>query len=365
MPTPPAAQAGRRSVGLAGRACADSSPQRAVAAATPPYFDTQVTDDSLDTATPLWFGMSGLFAGGDTDRVTIATPTGFTLSLVQPVGSTLGKAALSLTSSTGGSVTAYNGNLVVLGAQAWSANPAAQSCAPGPTTATWAIVTPGVEGTVEVPVAVVRSGTKYTLTVCFGGLLARHLVPTAASFWTSSGVRHPDAVWEVLLRQHRHPYGPTRTPIPREIMQVRSYGCSRATRPQADLRHGDAHPDRRWDARGGRSDRVGRAGDDLCPRRRVELAGEGDRDRGDRQRWRILVRREEGSMYTAMAMPTRRTTRTTRFPTTASAASVCRPRRGAASRRTSTVRQASVSRWSSPARHRLSRRPLRRLPRQL
>jgi hypothetical protein len=198
-------------------------PHQAVASTTPALFQTELLDDTPGQASGILFDMSGLYSGGDTERITIAVPAGFSVSLAQPVGSNLGVAGLSLTNSAGRNVTSHSGSLVVLGAQAWTANAAAQSCSPGSHTATWAIVTPLGPGTIEVPIAVDRSGEGYTLTVCYDALHARHLVPAAASFTTNGVFANPIQGGKYFFDGIVTPYSSDGKPDPAQAYEFRSY----------------------------------------------------------------------------------------------------------------------------------------------
>jgi hypothetical protein len=96
-------------------------------------------------------------------RVQISVPAGFKLDLPRPVGTTLGRAILELSSAADpiGPPATAEGDVVVDDPASFAANPRFQACAPGPHAAAWRLEP------LDVPVFVdPASGGGYDLRVC-------------------------------------------------------------------------------------------------------------------------------------------------------------------------------------------------------
>jgi hypothetical protein len=149
-----------------------------------PLLRIQADYHLLGGADDLTFNLEYLSSAGQAEKVTIQTPAGFNASLVQAVGTNLGRAVLgalpagtNISAAPTAAVTRYTGSVMVMDPSAYASDPTAQACAPGVHTAVWSLTLLSVTGAhpgqkLVVPVAVDASQGGYRLTMCFDALQA-------------------------------------------------------------------------------------------------------------------------------------------------------------------------------------------------
>jgi hypothetical protein len=145
-----------------------------------PLLRVQADHHLLGGVDDLTFNLEYLSSAGQAEKMTIQTPAGFNASLVQAVGTNLGRAGLgalpsgtNISASPSAAVTRYMGSVMVMDPSAYANDPTAQACAPGSHTAVWNLtLLSGAGVKIEVPVAVDASQGGYRLTMCFDALRA-------------------------------------------------------------------------------------------------------------------------------------------------------------------------------------------------
>src|ERR1043165_8442762 len=94
-----------------------------------PIFEVSGDDHLLNEVDDLSFEAYNLDAAGDTATVTIRTPKGFGASIVaHAVGARLGDAEVGTVKRSGGSITRFNGGVLVMSPAAFDADPDAHAC---------------------------------------------------------------------------------------------------------------------------------------------------------------------------------------------------------------------------------------------
>jgi hypothetical protein len=102
-----------------------------------------------------------------TARVTVSAPAGYPVRLDQVPGTRLGRLDALVSGVGGGEATATGGELVVAGPARYTADPAAQACAPGVHDAVWSVALSGPGGTFELPVLVDRAAADASISLRF------------------------------------------------------------------------------------------------------------------------------------------------------------------------------------------------------
>jgi hypothetical protein len=100
------------------------------------------------------------------ERVDLTVPAGYQIDLTGGVGAEVGAVLGAVTSGTGNGFEFVNGRVVVADPAAYAADPAAQSCAPGPHTAVWNMSAQLLGNPINVPIAVDQSDNGYVIHYC-------------------------------------------------------------------------------------------------------------------------------------------------------------------------------------------------------
>ena len=150
-----------------------------------PVFDVGGDYHRLGQGNGVYFDLYGLNTAPRPAMITIQTPGGYGVSLVQRSQFVLGDAEVDTNRGV------YRGEFEVAPRAAFDADPATVGCAEGTHAATWWMVLNGTHGELSVPVAVDRRGTGYVLKVCLGSLRKLQLTASEVYFATRDVFRNP------------------------------------------------------------------------------------------------------------------------------------------------------------------------------
>jgi hypothetical protein len=184
-------------------------------ASTFPVFDVGGDFHDLGQANGVYFDLYNLTSAPKPAMITIQTPAGYGVSLVQRAQFILGDAEVDTNRG------AYKGEFEVAARAAFDADPATAGCADGTHAATWWMVLNGTHGELSIPVAVDRRGPGYVLTVCLGSLQKLNLTAEEIYFATRQVFRNPSKPGNYRFSAMVFPLGPDGKPDPTTRYELR------------------------------------------------------------------------------------------------------------------------------------------------
>ncbi len=195
-----------------------------VSAPSWPAFYTQSDASGLGGSVDINFIAEELDTAGDTERLVLSVPAGYGADLARAAGQGVGTGQLVTVPAAGGAQTTFKGKIVEISSTAYGGDAGAQACAPGTHAAYWALQGRSASaGSVQVPIAVDRSGGGYELTMCFDTEHGRNLQISAIELFALGVFRTPTTPAKYLFDATVTPFAADGTPSTGTAYEMRAY----------------------------------------------------------------------------------------------------------------------------------------------